>query len=115
MMRNVLFLMECPTMLIGEAEACRARKTGGFATGTWGTVSWDVNGKERIVIMWSAPFNHNHHTNVLAVGTTDTETLHNKYVMSALHSARSHSPSIKRNTRHCPSVRQTTGAHWQVL
>ena len=48
-----------------------ARKTSGTATGSYGTVSWLIEAlNRRVVVMWSAPFNFNHHSNWLAVGLT---------------------------------------------
>nr|KAG5686946.1 hypothetical protein BaRGS_029484 [Batillaria attramentaria] len=45
------------------------RKTGGCATGSYGTVSWKVEGlNRRVYVMWSVPFNHDYFTNWLAVG-----------------------------------------------
>lgn len=51
----------------GTKEMMVMRKTYHTATGSYGTVSWDVNGRE-VLVMWSAPFNFNHHSNWLAVG-----------------------------------------------
>ena len=46
-----------------------ARKKGHTATGSYGTVSWLVEGKaRRVYVMWSAPFNFDHYSNWLAVG-----------------------------------------------
>ncbi len=57
----------------GKREVITARKTSGTATGSWGIASWDItdstNGKtESVAVMWSAPFNFDHHSNWLAVG-----------------------------------------------
>lgn len=43
------------------------RKTHGTPFGSYGTVSWNVNGKE-VLVMWSAPFNFELFSNTLAVG-----------------------------------------------
>lgn len=47
-------------------------KSSGVASGSFGSVSWLV-GKERVIIMWSLPFNFNHHSNYLAVGVIKGE------------------------------------------
>jgi len=52
----------------GTKEMMVMRKTGYIAAGSYGTVSWDVNGKMRLAVMWSAPFNFDFHSNTLAVG-----------------------------------------------
>ena len=43
-----------------------ARKTGHTATGSYGTVAWDVEDRLTLV-MWSEPYNFNHHVNTLAI------------------------------------------------
>ncbi|KAL8577240.1 hypothetical protein ACOMHN_034266 [Nucella lapillus] len=54
-------------------EVMVARKTSGLAEGSYGTVSWLIQPmKRRLVVMWCAPFNFNHHSNSLAVGLTET-------------------------------------------
>lgn len=46
-----------------------ARKTSSTATGSCGTLSWLIQDNDRrFVIMWSAPFNFNHHSNWLGIG-----------------------------------------------
>uniref|UniRef100_W4VSD1 Conoporin 7 n=1 Tax=Conus geographus TaxID=6491 RepID=W4VSD1_CONGE len=55
----------------GKREAFAVRKAAYSATGTSGTVSWEVNGnRRRFVIMWSAPYNFNFYSNLMAVGMT---------------------------------------------
>uniref|UniRef100_W4VSJ5 Conoporin 6 n=1 Tax=Conus geographus TaxID=6491 RepID=W4VSJ5_CONGE len=55
----------------GKREAFAVRKAAHSATGTSGTVSWEVNGnRRRFVIMWSAPYNFNFYSNLMAVGMT---------------------------------------------
>ena len=61
----------------GTKEIMVARKTRFTATGSYGTVSWlvDVNGqRQRIVVMWSVPYDYNWYSNWLAVGITNTVT-----------------------------------------
>ncbi|KAK7462546.1 hypothetical protein BaRGS_00038402 [Batillaria attramentaria] len=56
-------------VLPSKKEAMVTRKTGGCATGSYGTVSWKVEGlNRRVYVMWSVPFNHDYFTNWLAVG-----------------------------------------------
>ena len=58
----------------GMKEAIIAQKTFGTTTGTTGVVVWKVGDTStRLVIMWSIPWNHNHHDNVLAVGFKEGE------------------------------------------
>ncbi len=56
----------------------RAEKSSGSATGTWGTVQFDVVGTtDRVIIMWSIPYDQNSYKNYLAVGvykTSDSST-----------------------------------------
>ncbi|XP_069135563.1 tereporin-Ca1-like [Argopecten irradians] len=56
-------------ILPGVKEVMVTHKTGGTASGTYGSVSWLVKDR-RAVVMWSVPFNHDYHTNWLAVGFT---------------------------------------------
>ncbi|KAL3870255.1 hypothetical protein ACJMK2_038332 [Sinanodonta woodiana] len=58
-------------ILPSKKEAMVARKSSDTATGTFGTVSWLVEGKaRRIVLMWAAPYDFNFHSNWLGVGIT---------------------------------------------
>ena len=42
---------------------------GGTATGTCGTVSWQIEHLDtRLIVMWSVPFNYNIHDSYFAVG-----------------------------------------------
>ncbi|OQV21920.1 Dehydrogenase/reductase SDR family member 1 [Hypsibius exemplaris] len=61
----------------GQREIMAAHKTDHTATGSSGTVSWNVDGTgQRVVIMWSAPYSFDFHTNWLAVGVMDASSLH---------------------------------------
>ncbi|XP_060074368.1 tereporin-Ca1-like [Ylistrum balloti] len=65
-------------ILPGVKEAMITHKTGGTATGTYGSVSWVVNDR-RVVVMWSVPFNHDYYQNWLGVGLTKPgKTKHDK-------------------------------------
>ena len=61
----------------GCKERLVVRKRFAQATGSHGTVSWDVGGKQ-VIIMWSAPFNFDFYANTLAVGITDDEQQRNR-------------------------------------
>ncbi|KAK3610789.1 hypothetical protein CHS0354_014047 [Potamilus streckersoni] len=64
-------------ILPSKREAMVARKTSDTATGTFGTVSWLVEGTDRrIVLMWAAPYDFNFNSNWLGVArkTSDTAT-----------------------------------------
>ena len=53
----------------GKKEAMIAYKSKYSTTGTTGVAVWKVGDTDtRVIIMWSIPWNHNHHNNVLAVG-----------------------------------------------
>ena len=53
----------------GKKSGFVARKTSFTATGTTGVAVWRIGDTStRLVVMWSAPWNHNHYSNVLAVG-----------------------------------------------
>lgn len=56
----------------GETGVMVMHKTPGAAGGSYGSVSWLIN-DQRAVVMWSAPFNFNHHENRLAVGFIDKD------------------------------------------
>ncbi|KAL3870273.1 hypothetical protein ACJMK2_038350, partial [Sinanodonta woodiana] len=58
-------------ILPSKKEAMVARKSSDSATGTFGTVSWLVEGQaRRIVLMWAAPYDFNLFSNWLGVGIT---------------------------------------------
>ena len=57
----------------GMKEMMVMRKTYHQATGSYGTVSWDIKGRE-VLVMWSAPFNFNHYSNWLGVGIGNVGT-----------------------------------------
>nr|UMA82392.1 venom-related protein conoporin [Conus ebraeus] len=61
-----------PTAILPtKIEAFSTRKPRSTATGVSGTVSWELQGAHRrFVLMWSAPFNFNHHSNWMGVGMT---------------------------------------------
>lgn len=53
----------------GTKEAWQAHKTKGTVVGSAGIISYKINGlDEYIAIVWHAPYNFNHLSNVLAVG-----------------------------------------------
>ncbi|XP_055348083.1 tereporin-Ca1-like [Paramacrobiotus metropolitanus] len=53
----------------GVREIMAMHKTDHTATGTSGVVSWLINGSnERLVIMWSAPYSFDFHSNWMGVG-----------------------------------------------
>lgn len=56
----------------GERQVMIGHNTSGGAYGSFGSVSW-VLGNKRVHVMWSLPFNHNHHSNTLAVGITNKD------------------------------------------
>ncbi len=65
------------TILPGSKEAVVTHKAGGTATGTSGTVAWNLGDTgKKVIVMWSAPFNHDHYSNWLAV---DVQAEHTKY------------------------------------
>lgn len=52
----------------GYEEGFGGHKVGGTATGTYGTVAWDLgNSGYHVVIMWSVPYDHNLHSNWLGI------------------------------------------------
>ena len=58
-------------------EIMVARKTRLTATGSYGTVSWLVNvsgQRQRIVVMWSVPYDYNLYSNWLAVAVVNAAT-----------------------------------------
>lgn len=70
----------------GRKEALLGHQTGACTTGTTGVAAWKVGDTGmNLVIMWSAPYNFNHHDNVLAIGfstgtiTLDKETVYEMY------------------------------------
>lgn len=44
---------------------------GNTATGTYGTVSWNL-GNEKLIVMWSVPYSHDLHSNWLALDVKST-------------------------------------------
>ena len=49
-----------------------ARKTAYCATGSYGTVAWNIHDADRsLFVMWSAPFNSDFDSNWLGVGITE--------------------------------------------
>ncbi|KAH3777407.1 tereporin-Ca1-like [Dreissena polymorpha] len=64
-------------VLSGQKEAMVARKTAYSATGTFGVVSWEIEGKSRrVVVMWSVPYHYYGYRNTLAVGITKQNANH---------------------------------------
>ncbi|KAL3870183.1 hypothetical protein ACJMK2_038334 [Sinanodonta woodiana] len=58
-------------ILPSKREAMVVRKASDAAAGTFGTVSWLVEGKaRRIVVMWAAPYDFVLHSNWLGLGIT---------------------------------------------
>ena len=56
------------TVQPGYEEAFGGHKVSGTATGTYGTVAWDLgNSGYFVVFMWSVPYDHNYHSNWLAI------------------------------------------------
>ncbi|XP_033748209.1 tereporin-Ca1-like [Pecten maximus] len=85
-------------ILPGVKEAMITHKTGGTATGTYGSVSWVVKDR-RVVVMWSVPFNHDYYTNWLAVGLTKPGfTAHDKAWYDTMY-YHSNTPILKFNRK----------------
>nr|ANC48005.1 conoporin [Conus monile] len=65
-------ITNAPTAILPtKIEAFAVEKPRGTATGTSGTVSWELQGMEqRIVLMWSAPFSFDLYSNWMGVGMT---------------------------------------------
>ena len=57
----------------GMKEMMVMRKTYYTATGSYGTVSWDINGRV-VIVMWSAPYSFDFHSNWLGVGIGHSRT-----------------------------------------
>ncbi|XP_045199084.2 tereporin-Ca1-like [Mercenaria mercenaria] len=62
-------------ILPAKREVMISHKASGTATGVYGTVSWLIESpgashQRRLVVMWSAPYDFNLHSNTLAVGLT---------------------------------------------
>nr|AXS67902.1 coluporin-30 [Colubraria reticulata] len=59
------------TLLPCKREAFMVRKASFAGKGSYGTVSWEVYGANRLfVIMWSAPYNFDFYSNWLGLGMT---------------------------------------------
>lgn len=54
-------------VLPGHRGAMVMHKTSYSIFGSHGTVSWEIPGHERVLIMWDAPFNFNYYSNKLAL------------------------------------------------
>lgn len=66
-----------PVLSAGK-EAMLAHKTSDTATGTYGVVSWLVTDDKRAVVMWSAPYSFDFHSNWMAVGIMDAAYVRNR-------------------------------------
>jgi len=63
-----------PVVFPATREVMEGYKTYGTATGSCGTISWQIEGlKLRLIVMWSVPFNLNVHSSYLAVGMVYNE------------------------------------------
>ena len=55
-------------------EAMLGHTTGFYATGSTGVAAWKIMNTDMFfVVMWSGPWNFNHHSNVLAIGFRDNK------------------------------------------
>merc|ERR1712173_88427 len=53
----------------GKREGFSGQKTAGTATGIAGTVAWEIEGTNKmLVVMYSVPYSQDFHSNWLAVG-----------------------------------------------
>ncbi|XP_040570166.1 conoporin-Cn1 isoform X2 [Lepeophtheirus salmonis] len=60
---------QAPNVEPAFREVMLGHKHGGTATGTCGTVSWQIEHLDtRLIVMWSVPFNFNLHDSYFAVG-----------------------------------------------
>lgn len=67
-------LYPAPVVFPATREVMEAYKTYGTATGTCGTISWQIDGlKLRLIVMWSVPFNLAVHSSYLALGMVYNE------------------------------------------
>nr|AXL95382.1 conoporin [Conus ermineus] len=58
-------------ILPGKREAFAVRMPSSGRKGVYGTVSWElIKANRRFVLMWSAPYDFNHHSNWLGLGMT---------------------------------------------
>jgi len=63
-----------PVVFPATREVMEGYKTYGTATGSCGTISWQVEGlKLRLIVMWSVPFNLAVHSSYLAIGMVYNE------------------------------------------
>eukprot|EP01084_Bolivina_argentea_P093837 168704_1 len=74
------------TIFPGYKEAMGGHRVSVTATGTYGTVSWDLgNTGLKAIIMWSVPYDFNYHVNWLAIGIktnhdeNDFDTMYDAY------------------------------------
>ncbi|XP_055351583.1 tereporin-Ca1-like [Paramacrobiotus metropolitanus] len=57
------------TVRPGAYSIMAMHKTGGSTSGTSGTIAWRLEGRPTsVILMWSVPYNQNHHSNWLGVG-----------------------------------------------
>lgn len=58
-----------PNVYPAKREVMIGHKQSGTATGTCGTISWQIEHLDtRLIVMWSVPFNYNIHNSYFAVG-----------------------------------------------
>lgn len=71
---HVSDIYPAPVVFPATREVMEAYKNYGTATGTCGTISWQIEGlKLRLIVMWSVPFNLAVHSSYLAVGMVFNE------------------------------------------
>jgi len=67
-------LYPAPVVFPATREVMEGYKNYGTATGSCGTISWQIEGlKLRLIVMWSVPFNLGVHSSYLAVGMVYNE------------------------------------------
>ena len=87
-----------------------AHKSGGATTGTTGVAVWKIGDTStRLVVLWSAPWNHNHHSNMLAVGLKEGSVTPNNSLYKEMYyeSETWFSRRGYNNSEHCVPVTKT--------
>lgn len=103
-----------PSVNPGKKEAFVGFKNRSTTTGTTGVAVWKVgNTDTRLLVMWSIPWNHNHHSNVLALGLKEGKVkLKNKTYREMYYDSE---PWFYRkeffNDKHCTPVKITHKSH----